>query len=67
MERQHVNFVIILERAELDPGDYADPEALPRLTRRWNSSDSVVVSECECLQAAACGSFDYCLWCESPV
>lgn len=67
MERQHVNFVIILERAELNAGDYAYPEPLARLARRWNSSDRIMVSKCKCFQTAASGGFDYCLWCESPV
>lgn len=67
MKRQHVDFVILVECAELHPRDYADAQPLARLARCWNSSDRIVVSECERLEAAALGSVDYPLWQESAV
>lgn len=45
VERQHVHFVIVVERAELHTSDYADSQALPCFARRWNSSNRIVVSE----------------------
>ena len=67
MKRQHVDFEILVECAELHPRDYANAQPLACLARRWNSSNRIVVSECECLQAAALGSLDYSLWHESAV
>ena len=67
MERQQVNFVIFVERAQLDSGDYANAQSLARCARRWNSSNRIVVSERQRLQAAALGGLDYLLWWESAV
>jgi hypothetical protein len=61
MEGQQVDFVTILECAELDTCDYANAQPLARFARCGNSTDRVVVSECECLQSAARGSLDHLL------
>jgi len=67
MERQQMDFVILVERAELDSSDYSDSDPVAGLAGRGYSRDRVVVSECECLEAAPLSSLDYLFWWESPV
>ena len=67
VKREHVNFVIILEGAELDARNHADAEPVTRRTRRRNSADRVVVGQRNGLEAAARRSFDYLLWWENAV
>jgi hypothetical protein len=59
VKRQNVNFVIVLEGAELHSSNDADSQPLACFSRSRVSADRVVVSERQRLEAAPCGSFDY--------
>ena len=57
-----MNFVIVLECAQLDSRDYADPQSLAGFARSRNSSDSIVVSERQRPETATRRGFDYLPW-----
>jgi hypothetical protein len=67
VKRQHVNFVIILEGAELNTGDYPYSQPLSGFSRSCNAADRIVVGKRECLQAATRRGFDYLRWWKGPV
>jgi hypothetical protein len=59
VKRQNVNFVIVLEGAELHASNDADSQPLAGFSRSRDSANRVVVSERQRLEVAPCGSFDY--------
>lgn len=67
MERQQMYFVVLVERAELYSGNYANSQTLPGLAGNGHSRDRIVVSEGERLEATALGGLDYLFWWENAV
>lgn len=67
MKRQHVDFVILEECAELYSRDHANAQSLAGLACCRDSSNRIVVSERECFQAAAFSRLDHPIWWESAV
>src|SRR6202022_2735139 len=59
VERQHVYFALVVERAQLPPRDHANAGLVTGLTRRAHPVDSVVIRESERRQTAARRGFDY--------
>ena len=67
MKREHVNLVIVLKRAQLHSGYYANPQPLAGFSRSRNSTHSIVISERQRLESAARRGFDYLLWWKGAV
>jgi hypothetical protein len=67
MKREHVHFVIVLKRAQLHTGDYANSETLAGFSRPRNSTYSIVVSERQRLESATRRGFDDLLWWKGAV
>ena len=67
MKREHVNLVIVLERAQLHSSYYANSETLARFAGPRNSVYSIVVSERQRLESATRRGFDYLLWWKGAV
>jgi hypothetical protein len=61
MEREQMDFVILMEHAELRAGDYSNAGALTRFARPGHSIDSVVIRECESSESASLRGLDYLL------
>jgi hypothetical protein len=59
VKRQNVNFMIVLEGAELHSSNDADSQPLACFSRSRNAANRVMVSERQRFEAAPCGSFDY--------
>jgi hypothetical protein len=59
MKRENVDFVILLEGAQLHSGDYTNPQPLASFSRSSDSTNRIVVSERQRLEAATRGGFDY--------
>ena len=43
VERQYVDFVVVVKSAQLDSGDHANSQSIARRTRRLNSADRVMI------------------------
>src|ERR1700716_1342103 len=67
MEGEYVYFPVLVERAQLHPGDHADPHLLGSVTRRANTIDGVVIRERECGQSATRRCLYYLFWRECAV
>jgi hypothetical protein len=67
MEREQVNFMILVVRTQLDAGDHPNPGALSRLARGTNTIYGVVVGESESREAALLRRLDYSLGWECAV
>jgi hypothetical protein len=67
MKREHVHFVIVLKRAQLHPGYYANPQPVTGFSRSRNSAYGIVVSERQGLESATRCGFDYLLWWKGAV
>ena len=67
MEREQVNFMVLIVRAQLDARDDADSGALRRLARGTNAVYCVVISERESSEAATLRCLDYSLGWECAV
>jgi hypothetical protein len=61
MQRQQVDFVVVLKRTQLASGDDPDTQPVTCCLRRRNSIDCVVIRERERGESATLGSFDYTL------
>ena len=61
MERQQMNFVVTLKRAQLTSGDDTNSEPLAGCPRRGNPFDGVVIGERERGETATLRRFDYAL------
>lgn len=67
VQSQHVNFVIVLEGAELCTRDHPDAESVTCCAGCRKSADRVVVGQRNGLEAATRRSLDYLLWWKNPV
>ncbi|GAC1483190.1 MAG: hypothetical protein NVS1B5_02070 [Gemmatimonadaceae bacterium] len=59
VERQQMDFVLLVESAQLDSRNYPDTEALTGRARRPDSIDRIMIREGERGQAAPLRRFDY--------
>jgi hypothetical protein len=67
VESQKMNFLLILDGAELYSGDHSNAKALASLARRGNALDRVVIRERQCGETAPFGCLDYTVGADGPV
>jgi len=64
---QHMDFVIVLKRAQLGAGNDTHSKALACRARRCNTIDCIVVRERDGGEPALLRGFDYLLWRERTI
>ena len=59
VQRQDMDFVFVVERTELHPGNYSNSESVTGSARRVDSPNRIMIGECQRRETAAVGGLDY--------